>query len=98
MRNQEAGGLAETTKAARGIEADTGTRGREEQNSPENLPSTVQMPLPVLWDSPHDVGQGCGCQGGLGEHKGAVSKSTLLEAPFRDRLEHSPTCTSVISC
>lgn len=58
--------------------------GRGAHSSPGNLPRTVQMPSPGLWDPPRDEGQERGWQGELREEKGAVSEaSSALGLPSK---------------
>lgn len=61
--------------------------GRGAHSSPGNLPRTMQMPSPGLWEPPQDEGQERGWQGELKEEKGAVSEASSALGPPRRRAQ-----------
>ena len=61
--------------------------GQGAHSSPGNLPRTMQMPSPGLWEPPHDEGQEHGWQGELKEEKGAVSEASSALGPPRRRAQ-----------
>lgn len=70
--------------------------GRGAHSSPGNLPRTMQMPSPGLWEPPQDEGQERGWQGELKEEKGAVSEASSALGPSRIRAQGTLfSCTRV---